>query len=172
MLDPKSTIELIIEEFSETGHLNRSLAKYGMTRSRFMKAVEGDFTVRGLYDFARRNAADKHAEEIIDISDTDPDPLRARNRIDTRRWYASKLNAKVYGDKLDLNVTERVNYVDVLALAESRMLPVRDLALPESPKTIDITTTSVNESDGYKPQQSEFESIHESVESETVDPFS
>lgn len=61
------------------------------------------------YARAREEQAEHYADEIIQISDTETDPAKARNRIDARKWKASKLAPKVYGDKLtldgDLNVT-------------------------------------------------------------------
>lgn len=42
------------------------------------------------------------AEEIVDIADTEPDPSKARNRIDARKWVASKLLPKKYGDAMTL----------------------------------------------------------------------
>ena len=61
------------------------------------------------YARAREEQAEFYADEIIAISDTETDPAKARNRIDARKWKASKLAPKVYGDKLtldgDLNVT-------------------------------------------------------------------
>lgn len=68
------------------------------------------------YACAREMQADKYAEEIIKIADdgsndtylddegqprTDHDVVaRSRLRVDARKWYASKLAPKKYGDKL------------------------------------------------------------------------
>lgn len=52
-----------------------------------------------LYARARLRRADKFADELIEIADTDEDAARARNRIDVRKWSAAKLNPKVYGDR-------------------------------------------------------------------------
>ena len=52
------------------------------------------------YVRAREAQAEHYAQEIVEIADTDPDPGRARNRIDARKWYASKVKPKVYGDKV------------------------------------------------------------------------
>jgi hypothetical protein len=68
---------------------------------------DADFSAQ--YTRAREAQAEFYADEIIHISDTEPDPAKARNRIDARKWKASKLAPKVYGDKLtldgELNVT-------------------------------------------------------------------
>ena len=52
---------------------------------------------------AREEQADFHADEIIEIADTEPDPNKARVRIDARKWKAAKMQPKKYGDKIDLN---------------------------------------------------------------------
>jgi hypothetical protein len=43
---------------------------------------------------------------IVEIADTEPDAATARTRIDARKWVASKLLPKVYGDQV--NVTGAV----------------------------------------------------------------
>lgn len=72
------------------------------------------------YSLARENKADMLAEEIIDIADTDPDPNSARIRVETRRWYASKLRPKVYGDKIDVNINQTVDISAALSDAQKR----------------------------------------------------
>lgn len=66
-----------------------------------------------LYTRAREMQADFLADEIIEISDHSDDdhtPFtginvvnRDRLRIETRKWVASKLKPKKYGEKLDLD---------------------------------------------------------------------
>lgn len=55
------------------------------------------------YARAREEQADFYADEVTEIADTEPDPNKARVRIDARKWAASKLKPKVYGDKLTLD---------------------------------------------------------------------
>ena len=59
-----------------------------------------------MYARAREERADLIADEIVTIADTDPDPNRARIRIDARKWWAAKVNPKKYGDKI---ITENTN---------------------------------------------------------------
>jgi hypothetical protein len=53
-----------------------------------------------MYARARDERADLIADEIVSIADTDPDPARARVRIEARKWWAAKVNPRRYGDKL------------------------------------------------------------------------
>jgi hypothetical protein len=62
---------------------------------------DGEFS--GQYARAREEQADYYADEIIDIADRAKDANLARLQIDARKWKASKLQPKKYGDKIDLN---------------------------------------------------------------------
>lgn len=79
--------------------------------------LEENEEFRKQYAHARERQADHYAEEIVDIADgrddwkpTDAeiaqaivrDPQRDRLRIDARKWVASKLAPKKYGDKVAL----------------------------------------------------------------------
>ena len=60
------------------------------------------------YARAREDAAELMASEMVEIADsaTDTDSAAcARVRVDTRKWVASKLKPKVYGDRVDVNTT-------------------------------------------------------------------
>ena len=52
------------------------------------------------YTRAREEQADHYADQIIEIADTVEDPQKAKIMIDARKWVASKLKAKSYGDKV------------------------------------------------------------------------
>ena len=55
------------------------------------------------YETARNTQAENMFEELLDIADNDDgDVQRARLRIDTRKWYLSKVLPKKFGDKTDL----------------------------------------------------------------------
>lgn len=54
------------------------------------------------YAIAKEESAEFHADEIISIADdTTGDVARDRLRVDARKWVASKLKPKKYGDKID-----------------------------------------------------------------------
>jgi hypothetical protein len=72
------------------------------------------------YAFARQLGLDAMADELLEIADDGSGDFiidangnripnnehinRSRLRIDTRKWYLSKLAPKRYGEKVDLNV--------------------------------------------------------------------
>ncbi len=61
---------------------------------------------RDQYAHAREAQADCYADQIIEIADAaaadNTAVQRARLRVDARKWKASKLAPKAYGDKLGL----------------------------------------------------------------------
>jgi hypothetical protein len=58
---------------------------------------------RAQYAHAREMQAETHLDGLVDLADEATDPALARLQIDARKWAASKLAPKKYGDKLDLN---------------------------------------------------------------------
>jgi len=54
------------------------------------------------YKVAREIQAEVYADEMENIAIEEEDVQRARLRIDTRKWIASKLKPKKYGDKIDV----------------------------------------------------------------------
>lgn len=57
------------------------------------------------YTRAKEDAADWFAEQIVEIADSEEDPNKARVRIDARKWIASKLKSKNYGEKQQMEVS-------------------------------------------------------------------
>lgn len=56
------------------------------------------------YNIAKEESADLLTEQMLEIADDLTDDAQSRRvRVDTRKWIASKLKPKKYGDKLDLN---------------------------------------------------------------------
>jgi hypothetical protein len=55
---------------------------------------------------AREDQADTLADEILDIADDSSlDPSDRRVKIDARKWIASKLKPKTYGDKVQAELS-------------------------------------------------------------------
>lgn len=76
------------------------------------------------YEESKAIQADVYADEMDDIAhDTTLDTRRARLIIDTRKWTASKLKPKKYGDKLDVTTDGKsLNPYDALTTEELRKL--------------------------------------------------
>lgn len=110
-------LEQIFERVAKGESLNKICSEPNMpTRKSFYEWVAQDETVLLRYEFAMIMRADTYAEETIEIADessndwtTDKNGYsivdheainRSRLRVDARKWYASKLAPKKYGDKV------------------------------------------------------------------------
>lgn len=103
--------------------LRHILAEEGMpNRTTLFRWIENNEAFRNQYAISKQAQADYMVEEIIDIADDGSNDLmtiikgdivyeqenkevtnRSRLRVDARKWIASKLYPKKYGDKLEMN---------------------------------------------------------------------
>ena len=111
--------------------------------ARIYRSLARCMTVMRYYDRATllqakasaiENRADRLAEEILELADEQmPDGLEGplasawvqqkRMQVDARKWVASKLKPKVYGDRIDVAVTDnRISVMDALKDAKQRVL--------------------------------------------------
>lgn len=67
------------------------------------------------YEKARNVQAENLFDKLLEIADeNNKNVMRARLRIDTRKWYLSKVLPKKFGDKLDVTSDgEKVSGVDI-----------------------------------------------------------
>lgn len=99
-----------------------------------MLMIRNNAEFRSMYDKAIEDRADRLAEEIIELADEEiPEGLegsqasawvqKKRMQVDARKWVASKLHSKRYGDRLDVAVTDnRISVMDALREAKQRVL--------------------------------------------------
>ena len=102
-----------------------------------MRWLEADETFRNRYARAREDQADTLADELMKIVDETP-PVDAqgkrdsawvawqRNRIDARKWVASKLKPKKYGERQQIDQTVTVTLTD--AQVEARLAQLLEKA--------------------------------------------
>ena len=130
---------------SEGLSLRKACLRTGLDPARFLRAVDADPDLAKHYARARQALLDKMADEILELADapvpvldngaTDNALVRQRQlQVDTRKWFLSKLAPKVYGDRLDVQVSDtRISISGALAAAQSRLVDVVDVthrALP------------------------------------------
>ena len=99
-----------------------------------MLMIKNNPEFRGMYEKAIESRADRLAEEILELADEQmPEGLEGplasawvqqkRMQVDARKWVASKLKPKVYGDRIDVAVTDnRISVMDALKEAKQRVL--------------------------------------------------
>lgn len=79
-------------------------AESGMPdRSTFNQWRKRSEELQTQYDRACLDREDHYFEEIIHIADTDPDPRRAKVRMEAREWTLARMNRKRFGDKLGVD---------------------------------------------------------------------
>lgn len=54
------------------------------------------------YNEAKQSQVEHLFNELLEIADTGEDVARDRLRVDTRKWFLSKVAPKIYGDKIDM----------------------------------------------------------------------
>ena len=95
--------------------------------------LRNNHELKAAYQQAVEDRADRLAEELMELADTPmPEGLdgpgrsawvqQLRLRVDVRKWAASKLKPKTYGDRLDLSVThEPISIIEALKTAQLRV---------------------------------------------------
>lgn len=90
------------------------------------------------------------ADEIVDIADNETDHTRARNRIDSRKWYASRIQPQKWGEKIDIAVHQQIDIRGALDEARSRVLPVSYQKDVKTLQVIDVTQDVKRTESDYK----------------------
>lgn len=75
------------------------------TRHTFMCWVERTPELREQYDRARLDQEETYFDEILYISDNEPDLDRAKVKIDARKWVRARQNRAKFGDRVDSEIT-------------------------------------------------------------------
>ena len=125
----------ICKQISEGKSLSTALKSDGMPSYRSaLMMLQTNLEFRTMYEKAIESRADRLAEEILELADEAiPANLdgpsksawvqQKRLQVDTRKWVAAKLKPKVYGDRIDVSVTDtRISVSDALKEAKQRVL--------------------------------------------------
>lgn len=136
LYDPKTIWPLVLEAIAGGDSLTSALSRVNPSPSYAWAKLQlrGNHELKTAYQQAVEDRADRLAEELMELADTPmPEgldgPSRAawvqqmRLRIDVRKWAASKLKPKAYGERLDLSVThEPISIHAALQEANRRVL--------------------------------------------------
>lgn len=138
--DPQTIWPTLLEDIANGFSLSAALQRLDPAPSYWWAkdCLRRDSDLKARYQEAVLDRADRLAEELLELADT-PMPKgldgpaasawvqQLRVRIDVRKWAASKLAPRLYGEKLDVSVTEtRISVTAALALAESRLLSMQE----------------------------------------------
>lgn len=107
--------EAILSRLAAGEPLSRICLDAGMPNvATVYRWIEANASFRDKYTHAREDQADTLADDIVRIADEPPPPdaetgkidaawvAWQRNRVEARKWTASKLKPKKYGDKVQL----------------------------------------------------------------------
>lgn len=116
-------VDAILAEIttSSTANLRDACKRQGIAAPTFMDWVDKDEELAERYARAKEAQTELMVNEMVSISD-DPslDANSKRVMIDTRKWIASKLKPKKYGDRLDLNA--QIEVAPLVALNSRKRL--------------------------------------------------
>ena len=138
--DPAAVWAALLEDIANGASLSGALRRLEPSPSYWWakECLRRDVELKVLYRQAVEDRADRLAEELIDLADTPiPNGLdgptmsawvqRLRVQVDVRKWVASKLAPRTYGDKLDVSVTnETISVRAALEAANARVLELPD----------------------------------------------
>ena len=138
--DPAVVWAALLEDIANGASLSGALRRLEPSPSYWWakECLRRDVELKVLYRQAVEDRADRLAEELIDLADTPiPNGLdgptmsawvqRLRVQVDVRKWVASKLAPRTYGDKLDVSVTnETISVRAALEAANARVLELTD----------------------------------------------
>ena len=130
----------ILDAIANGQSLSSILRREGMPSYSWAKLqLRTDPELRKQYDQALEDRGDRLAEELIDLAFTQlPDDLDGRAqsawvqhlrvKIDVLKWTASKLRPRIYGERLDVSVTNtQISIIQALELAEARVSGTLDM---------------------------------------------
>lgn len=75
------------------------------------------------FEQARQEGLEHLADGLIDAHKTEPDVQRARLKSDNAKWLLSKRKPTIYGDKVDIHVSQTIDIGSALSEARKRALP-------------------------------------------------
>jgi hypothetical protein len=106
-------LDLICEQIADGKSLRSICSQEGMpVKYTVLRWLQADPAFAERYAQARVQAADALAEELQDLADQairEPEKANAiRVAIDAKKWIASKLRPKAYGDRIEQHVVNEV----------------------------------------------------------------
>lgn len=114
--------ESICDDIAGGLYMYLAAEKHGMTMSQLQRLRLQEPVFDQAVSRARALSVDAKVDQLNDTATNVPDVQRARLICENIKWTAARLHPKVYGDKLDITVTERVDLGDALAAARARAL--------------------------------------------------
>ena len=132
--DPAVVWPDILNQICRGVSLGRAIETSGMSYDLAKRQLAADPVLRAEYDKAVQERGDYLAEEIVDLSDEMPPAdlpkelvtawvNRQRLRVDARKWTASRLRPRVWGERMEVSVSHtQISITQALKEAEARLI--------------------------------------------------
>lgn len=117
----QNTVTKVLESVMEGYPIARALKLNSMDKSVFYRAIAENPILGEFYNRAQIVKAELLVDEAIDIADNSDDAMKARNQIDIRKWYASKILPHKFGEKIDITITQNVDVKGAIEEAKKRV---------------------------------------------------
>jgi hypothetical protein len=131
----------IVAEYADGKTLTEISRLEGMPSLLMMYKWRADYEdFRVALENAQEPHADSLANQTIEISDTERDAGKSRNRILARQWLAGKVNRAKYGERVDVNQKIALDVTSLISEAGARLLPMRD-----QHQVLDLQATEITE---------------------------
>ncbi len=115
-------------EMAEAGHSTKEIQdELLISSSWFNRYRRKDPIFREKYEQARLDSCEGMEDEIKTAHDDYVDPQRAKLKADNYKWLLSKKKPQVYGDRVDINMTQSIDISG--ALKEARERAVIDVGI-------------------------------------------
>jgi predicted HicB family RNase H-like nuclease len=143
---PTTDLIDVIQDVECGQPLTVAVKNSGITLNQFFVAIKEHPGLAELYQEAVKNRAEVYVAETITIADTDPDPQSARVRISARQWAASRENPDKYSEKLNVEVTHKIDLRAAMEAARNRIVglqageikhEIQPLTIPVEARTVE-----------------------------------
>ena len=142
-----------IETFQEGGTIRAARQIHGVSATAFYWNINNVPDIETRYKQVKKNKADMNVDEAEEVLIDEPDPRRARVKIDTLFQKAKFYDRETFGDKVDVNIAGTVSLSGALEAAKARALPptcdpdkliegeavdITALSQPQSPDSVSV----------------------------------
>ncbi len=137
----KEQLDLAIELASNGEPLKEIIGQIVSSEYEFWKYRQHDPSFANMFEQARQEGLEHLADALITIADESVDVQRSRLKSDNYKWLLSKRKPSVYGDKVDIHVSQTIDISTALSEAKKRALPPSttdsiELAIDVTPKEL------------------------------------
>lgn len=138
---------LVCQRVARGQLVKEACARVGVSRRTFRDWMQQDAGLRAAFERARIDQAHALAEETLRISDSDAFSMEAvqrnRLRVDTRKWYVSKIAPALFGDRIEHSHKHTVGVVMLPPVAGQAT------GIPDRAGTGSLGTTFPNDSPSH-----------------------